>query len=197
MQKHRLSKYEIAKRDRLRRVKNRSNKREWLLAGIATLLGTAAVVVVGSRMSTKSEYGNHLHLTSPDDSELSIAREAEREAFLETCLYFESLRQQGLSFTESLTVIQSGKQPVFSKGMMKHRGSKDEFETRSHTWFKIWCYIGGELNAEESKDIPGGCNGIDDIIRVGSLDIHRSDIENYIRSNYNQSQANNSFNQRR
>ena len=179
MQKHRPSKYEVAKRDRLRRVKNRSNKREWLLAGIATLLGAAAVVIVGSRMSTKSEYRNQPPSVRSD---YDIAE----ETFLESCLYFYSLRQEGLSLTESLTRIQAGIQPEFRNGKMKHRGSDDEFETKDHTWFKIWCYIGGGLNPEESENIPRGCHDIDDTIRVGQLVIHRSQIEKYIHSHYDQ-----------
>ena len=204
MQKRKLSKYEISKQDRLRRVKNQSNKREWLLAGAAALLGTAAVVFVGNRMAAKSEnapqgrgFADQLHMTStqdiatPDpprhdggfagnaDDELIAARET-RESFLNSCLYFDYLRKKGKSFSQSLTIIQGGIKPTFNRGIMTHRDPQDQFNTRDHHWFKIWCYLGGKLNTDESKNIPGGCNEIDNTITLGGLVISRNDIEEYV-----------------
>ena len=204
MQKRKLSKYEISKQDRLRRVKNQSNKREWLLAGAAALLGTAAVVFVGNSMAAKSEnapqgrgFADQFHMTStqdiatPDpprhdggfagnaDDELIAARET-RESFLNSCLYFDYLRKKGKSFSQSLTIIQGGIKPTFNRGIMTHRDPQDQFNTRDHHWFKIWCYLGGKLNTYESKNIPGGCNEIDNTITLGGLVISRNDIEEYV-----------------
>ena len=204
MQKRKLSKYEISKQDRLRRVKNQSNKREWLLAGAAALLGTAAVVFVGNSMAAKSEnapqgrgFADQLHMTStqdiatPDpprhdggfagnaDDELIAARET-RESFLNSCLFFDYLRQEGKSFSQSLSIIQGGIEPTFNRGIMTHRDPQDQFNTRDHHWFKIWCYLGGKLNTYESKNIPGGCNEIDNTITLGGLVISRNDIEEYV-----------------
>ena len=205
MQKRKLSKYEISKQDRLRRVKNQSNKREWLLAGAAALLGTAAVVFVGNSMAAKSEnapqgrgFADQLHMTSTqdiatpdpprhdggfagnaDDDELIAARET-RESFLNSCLFFDYLRQEGKSFSQSLSIIQGGIEPTFNRGIMTHRDPQDQFNTRDHHWFKIWCYLGGKLNTYESKNIPGGCNEIDNTITLGGLVISRNDIEEYV-----------------
>ena len=192
MQKRKLTKYEISKRDRLRRVKNQSNRREWLLASIATLLGTAAVIIVGSKLTAKSEDRSHSHATSTQDSGVvgnahdeMDDLETQKRAFLETCLYFDYLRQYGYSFSESLSIIQGGGvTPKFSDGMMTHRNPQDQSPTRNNNWFKIWCYIGGTLTQLEKEGIPNGCKDIDNTITLGDSDIHRSEIKDYVRDNY-------------
>tara|TARA_Y100000389_G_C17440636_1_gene508349 strand:+ start:782 stop:1381 length:600 start_codon:yes stop_codon:yes gene_type:complete len=189
MKKRNPTKYELAKQDRLRRVKNRSNKREILLASVASLIGTMAIVVIGNKLTEKSSglpQNNHPPSKftkptdyEPEDWELS-ATETKKQAFLDTCLIFYNLLLKNNTFTESLTKMQGGNSPQFNDGKMTYR-NLNEHINGEHLWLKIWCSIGGRLNTQE-LEATGGCNEIDKDVQVGSLVITRDEIENYIHS---------------
>ena len=181
MKKRNPTKYELAKQDRLRRVKNRSNKREILLASVASLIGTMAIVVIGNKLTEKSSGSTNFKGHMDEEDWEQEAKKTQKQIFLDTCLLIYNLHLNNNTFTQSLSEIQGGTSPQFHDRKMTHR-IKHDYITRDHLWFKVWCIIGGGLNTQEREAI-GECNEIYKDVQVGSLVITQDEIKKYISSN--------------
>ena len=145
MKNRKLSKYEIAKQNRLRRVKNKSNARDLFLAGVVTLLGTLAVTMVAMQRTKydRDEVEGH-----------EEEKHLKRATTLEVAHHFHKLKRKGLSFTESYDDITPPVKGVKSArdtmvGSSESPGGIDKY----NSWVKLWCCIGGEFNKAEIKGL--------------------------------------------
>ena len=139
------------------------------MTGVTTLLGTAAIILLGNRLAAgRVKERPHRQIIDDDDEETydeeTLNNETQKLIILRTGYWFYCLRKRGYSFTDVLATIQQRQAPPPAGAQMFHRTEGDLID-QDHMWLKIWCYIGGTLN--ESEQIPGGCTGTGTMIRVG------------------------------